>query len=91
LQAISSPQSENEVADGGRSPLEEGWRHSWDATRKKLFDLALEHSKFGHDVQERKMSRAERHARPILRRMDSMDFLDEGEEKESEKVGRALR
>ena len=59
------------------------WPHSWDATRKRLFDLALEESKFGLD---RKTSREG--SRPGLRRVDSMDFLDQ---EESGVIGRTLR
>ncbi|KAK8853342.1 hypothetical protein IAR55_004046 [Kwoniella newhampshirensis] len=70
---------------------DEGWTHSWDATRKKLFDTALVESKFGHDAEERKMTREERQHRPGLRRMDSMDFLDQVESEQSnESIGRAL-
>lgn len=66
----------------------EGWTHAWHSTRRKVFELALAESKFGGDVVERK----ERAARPGLRRMDSMDFLDQQpEEKGSDKIGRALR
>ena len=50
--------------------------------------MALAKSKFGGDAEERK----ERAARPGLRRVDSMDFLDlQPEEKGSDKLGRALR
>nr|XP_031861629.1 uncharacterized protein CI109_002859 [Kwoniella shandongensis]KAA5528701.1 hypothetical protein CI109_002859 [Kwoniella shandongensis] len=71
----------------------DGWTHSWDATRKKLFDTALAESKFGHDAEERKMTREERQHRPGLRRMDSMDFLDQAEpaEQQSNDIGRALK
>ena len=65
-----------------------GWNHDWDATRRKLFELALAESKFGGDTATRK----ERATRPGLRRVDSMDFLDqEPVDKGSDKMGRALR
>jgi hypothetical protein len=68
--------------------MHEGWLHAWNATRRKLFKLALAESKFGGDVVERK----ERATRPGLRRVDSMDFLDqEPEEGGCDKLGRALR
>jgi hypothetical protein len=71
----------------------DGWTHSWDATRQKLFELALEESKFGHDAYDRKMPRAERQTRPGLRRVDSMDFLDQAEDEErpADTIGRTLR
>ncbi|ORY25442.1 hypothetical protein BCR39DRAFT_286940 [Naematelia encephala] len=76
-----------------------GWLRSFDATRARLFAVALAESKFGHDASERKLSRVERkerQQRPGLRRMDSMDFLDEAEgEKEElstgDGIGKALR
>ncbi|WRT70070.1 uncharacterized protein IL334_007064 [Kwoniella shivajii] len=85
------------------------WKHSWDFTRKKLFEIALAESKFGHaqqgfgfgfdnDENKKKPSREERlHSRPGLRRVDSMDFLDQKEDdsdtntSSSENVGRAIR
>ena len=66
---------------------QEGWTHTWDATRRKLFELALANSKFGGDAAERK----ERKAQPGLRRVDSMDFLNERPEKGSDNLGKALR
>ncbi|WVR09574.1 hypothetical protein IAU60_006643 [Kwoniella sp. DSM 27419] len=69
------------------------WLHSWEATRKKLFEHALAESKFGHDAEERKMTREERQHRPGLRRVDSMDFLDQAEEEEkpADSIGKAIR
>ncbi|OCF34210.1 hypothetical protein I316_04160 [Kwoniella heveanensis BCC8398] len=72
------------------------WTRSFDATRKKVFEIALARSRFGHDAEERKMSREERQQqqhRPGLRRVDSMDFLDqaEGAEKPVDSIGKALR
>ncbi|RXK41463.1 hypothetical protein M231_01171 [Tremella mesenterica] len=70
-----------------------GWRHGFTDTRKKVYELALADSKWGHDQAERKLSRLERKMRPGLRRMDSMDFLDEEEGQTGSLggVGKALR
>ena len=57
-----------------------GWQHSWEATRKKLFDLALAESKFGPEGADRQAPRGQRAGRPGLRRVDSMDFLDRAEQ-----------
>ncbi|ORX39405.1 hypothetical protein BD324DRAFT_649480 [Kockovaella imperatae] len=72
----------------------EGWTHSWEATRKKMFDIALSESK--GEIIPRRTAKETRTltglvARPGLKRMDSMDFLDEGEEKAPDSLGRALR
>ncbi|WVF67246.1 hypothetical protein IAT40_001994 [Kwoniella sp. CBS 6097] len=80
--------------DQGQAPEE--WTHSFDATRKKVFEIALAGSRFGHDAEERKLSREERQQqqhRPGLRRVDSMDFLDQAEEveKPADSIGKALR
>ena len=84
----SDPPADPELGHG-----REGWNHSWDATRRKLFELALAESKFGHEVIERKMNRGDgKVSRPGLKRVDSMDFLDEqSEEKTNDNLGRALR
>ena len=58
---------------------EEGWNHSWDVTRRKLFELALADSK--HELSPQ---------RPGLRRMDSMDFLDDRDDGDGD-VGRTMR
>ncbi|WWC91877.1 uncharacterized protein L201_006826 [Kwoniella dendrophila CBS 6074] len=94
-----------------------GWKHKFDSTRKKLFDIALNESKlaFGFDLEDKKKltSREERissssssssqnksgsshSGRPGLRRVDSMDFLDQVEDESEtttkpDNVGRALR
>nr|XP_019010489.1 uncharacterized protein I206_04959 [Kwoniella pini CBS 10737]OCF49270.1 hypothetical protein I206_04959 [Kwoniella pini CBS 10737] len=81
-----------------KSPEERGkWTHNWDSTRKRLFDIALHESKlafgFENAEEKKKMTREERN-RPGLRRMDSMDFLDQAEdvsEKKGDNVGRAIR
>lgn len=68
------------------------WSHGWDATRKKLFDVALAESKIAHgalDEEDRKLPRQERLHRPGLRRVDSMDFLDQSTD--GDNVGRTLR
>ncbi|WVW86334.1 hypothetical protein I302_108378 [Kwoniella bestiolae CBS 10118] len=96
--------SSSPVEPSSSSPEpEKKWSHSWDATHKKLFEIALNESKsaFGFDniEEKKKLTREERvnHSghRPGLRRVDSMDFLNqndgEGEEKKSENVGRAIR
>ncbi|GFZ50972.1 hypothetical protein JCM24511_08730 [Saitozyma sp. JCM 24511] len=95
---LSSSVMLEECSSHGTSPetssnRPDGWTHSWDATRQKLFELALEESKFGHDAYDRRMPRAERQTRPGLRRVDSMDFLDQAEEEErpADTIGRTLR
>jgi hypothetical protein len=72
---------------------EDGWTHTWEATRRKLFRFALAESQVAHGAPEdRKAPRNERVQRPGLKRMDSMDFMDQDEEMtESDKIGRALR
>ena len=56
-----------------------------------MFDLALAESK-GEVVPRRNSLRKEpAAARPGLKRMDSMDFLDEGQDQAPESLGRALR
>ena len=77
-------------------PHEDGWNHTWAATRRKLFRLALSESQSAHglDSEERKLPRNERTGRPGIKRMDSMDFLDQEDEEvqqDSEDVGRAIR
>lgn len=85
-------------------PHEDGWTHTWNATRRKLFRLALAESQHAHGLaaEDRKLPRHERLSRPGLKRMDSMDFLDQADEEdreagtsrrtdETEGVGRAIR
>lgn len=65
-------------------PHEDGWSHTWDATRRKLFRVALAESQSAHgmDAEDKKLPRVERVQRPGLKRMDSMDFLDQEQEEE---------
>lgn len=74
-------------------PHEDGWTHTWDATRRKVFRLALAESQHAHgmDAEDRKLPRNERVGRPGLKRMDSMDFLDQAEEEEQEAEAAAMR
>lgn len=53
------------------------WPHTWQETRIKVLQIALEQSRYGRDAKERKLPREVRNHRPGLRRMDSMDFLDQ--------------
>ncbi|KAK4689218.1 hypothetical protein P7C73_g875, partial [Tremellales sp. Uapishka_1] len=72
----------------------EKWPHGWSATRLKLVEIALRESKGGIEAAERaRMTRAEKLARPGLKRKDSMDFLDEPEaviERGEDKPGRVI-
>lgn len=77
--------------DVDRDDCDDAWAHSWEATRRKLFEMALADSKFGQQQQERRKPRAERLSRPGLRRVDSMDFLDEGDSDQLQDLGRAAR
>ncbi|KIR34248.1 hypothetical protein I352_03485 [Cryptococcus deuterogattii MMRL2647] len=54
---------------------------------------ALEQSRFGRDAKERNLPREVRNHRPGLKRMDSMDFLDQDgtEGVSKDHLGRALR
>lgn len=74
-------------------PHEDGWTHSWDATRRKLFRVALTESQSAHgmDAEDRKLPRVERVQRPGLKRMDSMDFLDQAEEESNQDIGSSGR
>lgn len=69
------------------------WPHTWQETRIKVLQIALEQSRFGRDVKERKLPREIRNHRPGLRRMDSMDFLDQEKTEgvSEDHLGRALR
>ncbi|WWC95206.1 hypothetical protein V866_002062 [Kwoniella sp. B9012] len=103
----SSPDGVDPSSSPQRGLSEKKWKHSWDATHKKLFEIALNESKsaFGFDniEEKKKLTREERinhtNHRPGLRRVDSMDFLnqqddedvDENEQKKSDNVGRAIR
>lgn len=53
------------------------WPHSWTETRRKLVFLALADSRLGAELAERKMTRQERLARPGIKRVGSMDYLEE--------------
>ncbi|WVQ74370.1 hypothetical protein IAR50_003970 [Cryptococcus sp. DSM 104548] len=68
------------------------WLHSWESTRQKITEIALEYSRFGIEAERRKLPREVRSERPGLRRMDSMDFLDDGDgtEGSGSGVGRAI-
>ncbi|WOO86186.1 uncharacterized protein LOC62_07G009673 [Vanrija pseudolonga] len=68
------------------------WHHSFTETRAKLAVLALADTRLGAEVAERKLTRKERLARPGVKRVSSMDFLDdEDSDTPSEKTGRVLR
>jgi hypothetical protein len=69
----------------------QGWKHSWSDTRKKLFESALAQSKFGHECLDRKSQNPDRAARPGLKRVDSMDFLDQPNDERTGTQGRAMR
>ncbi|ODN99190.1 hypothetical protein I350_07349 [Cryptococcus amylolentus CBS 6273] len=90
-------QSQTTMSEKSRSPGEDSittiWLHSWDSTRQKMNEIALGNSRFGIEEERRKLPREERSERPGLRRMDSMDFLDEGNaaDRSTSAVGRALR
>ena len=68
--------------------VDRAWRHSLDDTRKKLFQLALAESKLGHQA-DRQHGR-DRQSRPGLRRVGSMDFLDDRSDDDGD-VGRTMR
>ncbi|KLT38384.1 hypothetical protein CC85DRAFT_34657 [Cutaneotrichosporon oleaginosum] len=68
------------------------WPHSWDATRHKLAALALADTRLGAELANRKLTRQERLARPGLKRVGSMDYLDDEDGgMPSERIGRVLR
>lgn len=71
----------------------EAWPHSWDETRHKLAALALADTRLGAELANRKLTRQERLARPGIKRVGSMDYLDdeESQAKPSERIGRVLR
>lgn len=54
-----------------------------------MYAVALEASRSAHGLEKEKLPRGERVARPGLRRMDSMDFLDQAEG--GDNVGTAIR
>lgn len=54
-----------------------------------MHSAALEASLVAHGIEKKRLPRAERVSRPGLRRMDSMDFLDQAESSTS--VGTAIR
>lgn len=69
------------------------WRRSREVTRKKIFEVALAESKFGHELDrktQKDSTSGSGGSRPGLRRMDSMDFLDEREDEDGD-VGRTMR
>ncbi|WVQ84555.1 hypothetical protein IAT38_006709 [Cryptococcus sp. DSM 104549] len=53
------------------------WRHSEEATREKLKEVALAQTRLEYDMKLRKVPRDDRENRPGMRRLDSMDFLDQ--------------
>ncbi len=70
----------------------DAWPHSWDATRHKLASLALSETRLGAELANRKLTRQERLARPGIKRVGSMDYLDDEEgTMPSERIGRVLR
>ncbi|KAL1405111.1 hypothetical protein Q8F55_008734 [Vanrija albida] len=100
---LPSPATSNSSAstvDNGAAPCDEAvrtfslktWHHSFTETRAKLATLALADTRLGAEVAERKLTRKERLARPGVKRVSSMDFLDnEDSDTPSEKTGRVLR
>lgn len=71
----------------------DAWPHSWDATRHKLAALALAETRLGAELANRKLTRQERLARPGIKRVGSMDYLDDEDEgaMPSARIGRVLR
>lgn len=76
------------------------WPHSWETTRRMLTHLALAETRFGAEREAHKLTRRERLARRNnLKRVNSMDFLDEelsaGENdreiRDRERLGRVQR
>ncbi|BEI84284.1 hypothetical protein CcaverHIS002_0408880 [Cutaneotrichosporon cavernicola] len=68
------------------------WPHSWDATRDKLTALALAETRLGAELANRKLTRQERLERPGIKRVGTMDYLDDEESTmPSERIGRILR
>ncbi|GMK57096.1 hypothetical protein CspeluHIS016_0309360 [Cutaneotrichosporon spelunceum] len=68
------------------------WPHSRDTTREKLAALALAETRLGAELANRKLTRQERLARPGIKRVGSMDYLDDEESTmPSERIGRVLR
>lgn len=81
------------TATHGDDQLWRLWPHTWEEIRAKVIEIALEQSRFGRDAKERKLPREVRNHRPGLKRMDSMDFLDQDgtEGVSKDHLGRALR
>lgn len=80
-------------SDASDEPSSPAWSHSWEDTRRMLTTLALEDTRLGAERADRKLSRQERLARPGVRRVDSMDFLNDASNESSpnERLGRVLR
>lgn len=73
-------------------PPTSDWPHSWEETRRMLGALALAETRLGAEVADRKLTRAERLAKPGIKRVGSMDFLeDEDDAPPAEKMGRVMR
>lgn len=76
------------------SPASGAWPHTFAETRSKLVSLALAETRLGAELAERKMTRQQRLARPGIKRVGSMDYLDDDgatESMPSESIGRVLR
>lgn len=104
LETVRSGESRGDVSSRATSPalaigsldldysVIDAWPHSWDETRHKLAALALANTRLGAELANRKLTRQERLARPGIKRVGSMDYLeDEEQAMPSERIGRVLR